>query len=148
MPSERTEDYLEALNTIILKKGYAKVKDVSDFLRVSPSSTTEMFQKLQNSGYINYEKYSGVTLTDKGKKIALKTAKKHETLRQFLQILGVPKDIANEDACRIEHVVNKETMSRLKKFVEFVDQVKGDPRWLEHFKQYYETGNYERDKKK
>ena len=39
MPSERTEDYLEALNTIILKKGYAKVKDVSDFLRVSPKKS-------------------------------------------------------------------------------------------------------------
>jgi DtxR family Mn-dependent transcriptional regulator len=63
MTTERTEDYLEALDIIIEKKGYAQVKDVTKFLKVGASSVTEMFQKLGAAGYINYEKYSGVTLT-------------------------------------------------------------------------------------
>ena len=142
MPSERTEDYLEALSEIIDEKGFAKVKDISETLSVSPSSVTEMFQKLKQSGYINYEKYRGVTLTPKGLDIAVKTKKRHETLREFLCILGVPDMIANEDACRIEHVVNAETMKRLTKFVSFVQDFDESPRWLNHFKHYYATGKH------
>ena len=142
MPTERTEDYLEALDIIISEKGYAQVKDVSKLLGVGPPSVTEMFQKLGETGYINYEKYSGVTLTSKGKKIAEKTRKKHDTLKNFLLILGVNKKIANEDACRIEHVVNPETMDRLTKFVDFARHVGEEPRWLDHFKHFYETGEY------
>ena len=142
MPSERTEDYLEALAFVIDEKGFAKVKDISEYLSVSPSSVTEMFQKLKQQKYINYEKYRGVTLTKKGHRIAVKTKKKHETLREFLCILGVPEHIANEDACRIEHVVNSETMKRLTTFVEFVEDFEESPRWLKHFKHYYTTGKH------
>lgn len=142
MPSERTEDYLEALAFIIDEKGFAKVKDIAEYLSVSPSSVTEMFQKLKQKKYIHYEKYRGVTLTKKGNGIAVKTKKRHETLREFLCILGVPEQIANEDACRIEHVVNTETMKRLTTFVEFVEDFEESPRWLKHFKHYYTTGQH------
>jgi DtxR family Mn-dependent transcriptional regulator len=142
MATERNEDYLEVLDDIISEKGYAKVKDVSKILGVGPSSVTEMFQKLSETGYINYKKYSGVTLTAKGKKIAKKTRKKHDTLINFLLIIGVDKEIANEDACRIEHVVNSETMNRLTKFVDFVQHFNEGPKWLDHFKHFYETGEY------
>ncbi|MEA3457103.1 MAG: metal-dependent transcriptional regulator [Candidatus Thermoplasmatota archaeon] len=142
MTTERTEDYLEALDVIISEKGYAQVKDVSKLLGVGPPSVTEMFQKLGEAGYINYKKYSGVTLTLKGKKIAKKTRKKHDTLKNFLLILGVNRKIANEDACRIEHVVNTETMDRLTKFVDFAQHVEDGPMWLDHFKHFYETGEY------
>lgn len=142
MPSERTEDYLEALAEIIDEKGFAKVKDISELLCISPSSVTEMFQKLKENGYVNYEKYRGVTLTNKGFNIAMRTKKRHETLKDFLCILGVPDMIANEDACRIEHVVNAETMKRLTKFVSFVQDFEESPRWLNHFKHYYTTGKH------
>ncbi|MBN2065744.1 MAG: metal-dependent transcriptional regulator [Candidatus Thermoplasmatota archaeon] len=142
MASERTEDYLEVLDTIIAGKGYAQIKDVSRILGVRPSSVTEMVQKLHKAGYINYEKYSGITLTAEGKKIAQKTKKKHETLKKFLHILGVDEKIAEMDACRIEHIVNSQTMDRLTKFVEFVNKNKDTPRWLDHFNYYYDTGKY------
>jgi len=142
MPSERTEDYLEALALVIDEKGFAKVKDIAEYLKVSPSSVTEMFQKLKENSFIHYEKYRGVTLTDKGLDIAVNTKKKHETLKEFLCILGVPESIANEDACRIEHVVNMETMKRLTKFVSFVQDFDESPRWLNHFKHYYATGKH------
>jgi len=142
MTTERTEDYLEALDIIIEKKGYAQVKDVTKFLSVGASSVTEMFQKLGEAGYINYEKYSGVTLTSKGKNIAKKTRRKHDTLKKFLLIIGVDEKIANEDACKIEHIVNPKTMDRLTKFVEFVKRFEDSPKWLDHFKHFYETGEY------
>lgn len=140
--TERSEDYLEAIETIVEQKGYARVKDVSDALGVALSSVTEMFQKLSEAGYVNYEKYSGVTLTETGKEIAEKTREKHIMLKEFLMILGIDDVIADEDACKIEHVVNPETVNRLTKFVEFVQLREGGPLWLDHFKYYYKTGKY------
>jgi len=142
MVTERTEDYLEVIYTIVESKGYAQVKDVSRILGVGFSSVTEMFQKLGETGYINYEKYGGVTLTQKGKSVAKKTKEKHDTLTKFLLILGIDGKIADEDACKIEHIVNPETMDRLRKFIEFVNRPDEGPRWLDHFKHYFETGEY------
>jgi DtxR family Mn-dependent transcriptional regulator len=101
-----------------------------------------MFQKLKKADLINYEKYGAVTLTAKGKSIAKKTKKKHDILRKFLLILGIDEKTADMDACKIEHIVNPQTMDRLTKFVEFVNKKKDTPRWLDHFNYYYETGNY------
>ncbi|RLF49258.1 MAG: hypothetical protein DRN20_02640, partial [Thermoplasmata archaeon] len=137
--TRREEQYIEAIYEIVKKKGYAKVKDVSELLGVGLSAVSEMFKKLDEDGYVNYEKYGGVTLTKKGEKVAVKLSKKHEVLREFLIILGVDEEVADEDACEIEHVVRQETMDRLTKFVEFIKSRK-DPRWLERFKEYYETG--------
>ncbi len=142
MASDRTEDYLEAIYTVVRRKGYAKVKDVSQILIVGPPSVTEMFKKLSDDGLVNYEKYSGVTLTKKGEKIAKETREKHNTIREFLLILGIADDIADEDACKIEHSVNPETMSRLTNFVNFVQKTEQGPRWLDHFKYYHETGEF------
>ncbi|MBU7009848.1 MAG: metal-dependent transcriptional regulator [Theionarchaea archaeon] len=138
----RTEDYLEAIDTVVEKKGYARVKDISDILGVALSSVTEMFQKLSEAGYINYEKYSGVTLTESGEVIAKETKEKHRILKELLLILGVDGVIADEDACKIEHVVNPETVDRLTKFVEFVHRKEEGPLWLDHFNHYYKTGEY------
>jgi DtxR family Mn-dependent transcriptional regulator len=140
--TERTEDYLEAIDTVVERKGYARVKDVSDILEVALSSVTEMFQKLSDAGYINYEKYSGVTLTESGRVIAKKTKERHRILKELLLILGVDEVIADEDACRIEHVVHPDTLDKLTKFVEFVGQKEEAPMWLDHFKYFYEIGEY------
>jgi DtxR family Mn-dependent transcriptional regulator len=142
MATERTEDYLEAIDSIVGSKGYAKVKDVCYELGIKPSSVTEMFQKLSKDGFINYEKYGGATLTSKGKKIAKSTRQKHNMLHDFLSILGVDEKIVDEDACRVEHILNPETIKRLTKFVEFVHQKEEGPRWLDHFNYFYETGEY------
>ncbi|MCK5562213.1 MAG: metal-dependent transcriptional regulator [Thermoplasmata archaeon] len=140
MTTIRAEHYLEAINEVIEKKQYAKVNDVAQKLDVGLSSVTEMFQKLSAEGLINYEKYSGVTLTTKGKRIINKLTKKHGTLKEFLLILGVDKDTAEADACRIEHVVDSKTIEKLIKFVGFVKYRNEMPNWLEHFKLYEETG--------
>jgi DtxR family Mn-dependent transcriptional regulator len=142
MTTKRNEDYLEAIEAIAGKKGYARVKDVADRLGLALSSVTEMFQKLDETGYINYEKYSGVTLTSKGRRIAKRTKEKHEVLRDFLSVLGVDDQIADEDACKIEHIVNPETLEVLTKFVEFANMPKGGSRWLDHFRHFYGTGEY------
>lgn len=139
MVTTRIEQYIEVIHEIVKKKGYARVKDVSKSLGVGFSAVSEMFGKLSEMGYINYEKHGGVTLTKKGEKLAIKLSKRHKVLKDFFIILGIDEKIADEDACEIEHVVRKETMDRLTKFVEFVKSHE-DPLWLKRFKEYYETG--------
>ncbi len=138
--SRREEDYLEAIDEVVQKKQYAKVNDVAKVLGIGLSSVTEMFQKLDSEGFINYEKYSGVTLTEKGKKVIKDLKKKHKTLKKFLIILGIDSKLADDEACKIEHVVETETIYKLLKFVEFVKFRKVNPLWLDHFKHYVETG--------
>lgn len=129
------EEYLEVIYSICERKGYARVTDIARRMNIGASTVTEMLGKLSDRGYVNYEKYSGVTLTKKGKKIAMNLKKTHSTLRDFLIIIGVDEDIADEDACKIEHVVNPKTMKTLRAFVEFL-QAHESPLWLNKFKEY------------
>jgi len=140
--SRKTEDYLEAIYNIIEKKGYARVKDIASELNVSSPSVTEMMKKLSNKGFIVYEKYSGITLTNKGRKIAEGVKRRHVIFEDFLNIILVPKDIANRDACTMEHHLDPKTIEQFSKFVEFVKSAPISPKWLEHFKEYCKTGKY------
>lgn len=139
MVASRREEYIEVIYEIVDQKGYARVKDVSQELGVGRSTVSEMFKKLDESGYVNYERYGGATLTDKGRKLAIKLSEKHEVLRDFLVILGLDDEVADDEACEIEHVVKHETMDRLTKFVEFIHRHE-NPLWLDRFKDFYETG--------
>jgi len=143
MLSRKTEDYLEAIYNIIEKKGYARVKDIASELRVSSPSVTGMMRKLNERGFIVYEKYSGITLTERGKKIAEGVKRKHVIFEDFLGIILVPKDIVSEDACTMEHHLDPKTIEQFSKFVDFVKSAPVSPKWLEHFKEYCETGKYE-----
>lgn len=140
MPSESVEDYLEAIYTIQRTKGYARTTDIKRLLGHSAASVTEMFQKMDREGYVNYEKYGGVTLTKEGLRIAVLVSTRHRILTNFLEILGIPSEIATDDACKIEHSVHQETMERLTRFVEFVQSGPENPRWLDHFQEFWETG--------
>ena len=91
------EDYLEIIYIIQNKGEKVHTNDIASSFDINPSSVTEMFQKLSEEGYVNYKKYTGVTLTEKGKKLAIKTQRKHETLKNFLMILGIDEKIADED---------------------------------------------------
>jgi len=140
MSSQSVEDYLESIYRIIEKKGYARTTDLAKALNLTPSSVTGMFKKLADEGYVNYEKYGGITLTEKGRLLAHKIDGRHKTLSRLLMVLGVPEEIADEDACRIEHNVSKKTMDVLKKLLEFMQHCKLHPEWMKHFEHYLEKG--------
>ncbi|MEA1993030.1 MAG: transcriptional regulator MntR [Euryarchaeota archaeon] len=138
--SRKIEDYLETIYNIIEEKGYARVKDIATALKVSPPSVTEMMGKLSDRGFIIYEKYSGITLTEKGRKIAKGVKKRHDIFESFLEIILVPKRIASEDACTMEHHLDPKTIEQFSKFVEFVKNAPAPPKWLKHYQTYCETG--------
>lgn len=115
MTTERDEDYLKTIASIVEEKGYAKVKDVAKELELGPSTVTGMSKKLDKEGYINYETYGGVTLTEKETEIAHKTKEIYGMLKEFLMHIGIDETIAEEDACKIEHVLNPKTAQTFKK---------------------------------
>jgi len=140
MTTLRWEQYIETIDQIQREKGYAKVKDVARSLEVGQPTVTEMFNKLGEAGLVNYEKWSGVTLTEDGQAMADELHEKHDTLKEFLTILGVPSEVADSDACVMEHNISPETLDRLTSFVRFVNIPKEGPVWLLHFREFYETG--------
>lgn len=134
------EEYIEAIYLFEKKAGKAQTGQIAEHMDVKPPSVTEMLQKLQDEGLVKYEPYLGATLTENGKKMARELMAKHKVIADFLEIIGVEKELAETDACQIEHQASAETMSRLRKFVEFVQTAPKDPKWIEHFKEYCETG--------
>ena len=141
-PTERTGDYLETLLLVIQDKQFAQAKDISEILGVTPSSVTEMFKKLSTMGYLNYQRYTGVTLTEEGERIANTLLKKHQVLKDFLVIIGVSEKTAKRDAFEIKHKASKETLSRLENFIEFLQKSKLSGGWIDHLYYYFETGKF------
>jgi len=148
MYSKSVEDYLEAIYNIISKKGYARTRDIAKEQGVTSPSVSAMLKKLQNDNLIFYEKYGGVTLTPDGEKLAKSVKHRHDTLKKLLKIILVPEDIAEKDACNLEHNLSSESIAQLTNFIRFIESRPIHPQWLLHFKTFCETGEYECKKDK
>jgi len=129
----RREDYLEIISELVGLKGYATTLDISRHMNVSPPSVTKMLQKLDKDGYLEYEKYHGINLTSKGNQVAEAIRQKHSTLLEIFEILGIKKDIANQDAEGMEHYLNPKTIKRLRKFLVFL---KANPKIIDEFNEF------------
>jgi Mn-dependent DtxR family transcriptional regulator len=115
--TDRMEDYLEVIYELVLQKGYATTIDISEYLNVSSPSVTSMMKKLHETEFLRYERYRGVSLTEKGKEVARAVHKRHGILSEFFKMIGVREDLANEDAEGIEHHLHTETLRKLEEFV-------------------------------
>ena len=120
--SPRNEDLLEEIYKISLEKGYAKSRDIAGALIISPATVTERFKKLEEAGYVNYERYGGVTLTPEGIRIAERTIQSHYAIRRLLELAGVETTIANRDACIMEHGLSPDSNKKLVPFIEFIEK--------------------------
>ncbi len=122
MPTPSMEDYIEQIYLLIQDKGYARVSDIAEALHVHPSSVTKMVQKLDRSEYLIYEKYRGLILTQKGKKVGKRLVDRHELLEDFLRIIGVNEEIIYDDVEGIEHHLSWETLERIGNVVEYFEE--------------------------
>ena len=121
--TESLENYLETIGMLIRKNKIARVKDISKELNVKNSSVNIALNVLADKGLIIHEKYGYVELTAEGKKIADDIQHKEDVLlRFFTEILGVEKEIALKDACRMEHTISDETLAKLIFFIGKVDK--------------------------
>ena len=112
--SESIEEYLEAIYNFNEKGELAKNQNLSEKLRVSPPSVTEMIKKLADEGLVTYEPYKGVLLTGKGTARAQKVVRKHRVLERFLHdTLGLKMEKVHDEACRLEHSISDEAAAAL-----------------------------------
>jgi len=118
--TDRMEDYLEVIYELVEQKGYATTVDISTFLNVSAPSVTKMTQRLDETGYLKYEKYRGIRLTDEGIRIAQNIRNRHALLAEFFKMIGVDEESANSDAEGIEHHLHPETIKRLEDFMNVI----------------------------
>jgi Mn-dependent DtxR family transcriptional regulator len=120
-PSQSAEDYLERIHELIEEKGYARVVDIASSLQVKQASVTGMVQKLGELGYLNYEKYRGLVLTDKGKRVACNIQKRHETLSRFFSLFRLDSETQKQDIEGIEHHLSAATVEILADLAHFFE---------------------------
>jgi Mn-dependent DtxR family transcriptional regulator len=123
--TDRMEDYLEVIYELIQKKGYATAIDISESLNVSSPSVTKMLQRLDESKYLRYERYRGISLTNEGVSMAENIHDKHSLLVEFLRMIGVDENVANIDAEGIEHHLHPETLKKLQVFINVIKKNDG-----------------------
>ena len=115
--NESMENYLETI--LILSKRLPVVRsvDIAEDLGFKKSSISVAMKKLRESGEIEVTREGYIYLTDSGKKIANMIYERHVLMSNWLISLGVDEEIAKEDACRIEHVLSKESFQAIKDYV-------------------------------
>ena len=111
---ESAENYLEAILMITNEKGSCRSIDVAQFLEFSKPSVSRAMGLLRENGYVIMDENGLLSLTESGKEIADRILERHELLTKWLIRLGVSEEIAQADACRIEHVISVETFDKIK----------------------------------
>ena len=131
-PSQSGEDYLERIQELIEAKGYARVVDIASSLKVRRASVTSMVQKLGRAGFVQYEKYRGLVLTDQGREVARNIQNRHATLSRFFSLFGLDAETQRADIEGIEHHLSPATLKMLADLAEFFEE---NPAALGAFKQ-------------
>ena len=117
MITKVVEEYIEAIYTLERKNNIANTTHIATLLDLKPASVTEMLKKLHDMNLIEHRPYRGARLTRKGFEIAEDLTNKHKTFAEFFKLIGVKEEIAELDACHIEHFVTHHTIKKLKKFL-------------------------------
>ena len=131
-PSQSAEDYLERIHELIERKGYARVVDIATSLKVRRASVTSMVQKLAEEGYLQYEKYRGLLLTDEGRAVARKIQSRHATLSRFFSLFDLDAEAQRLDIEGIEHHLSPATLEMLEDLARFFEE---HPESLRAFRQ-------------
>ncbi|MDY3849728.1 MAG: metal-dependent transcriptional regulator [Bullifex sp.] len=115
---ESAENYLEAILMIKEHKEIVRSIDIVRVLNFSKPSVSVAMKNLKEAGLVTMDETGRIELTAEGEKIATKIYERHVKVSDWLTSLGVPRDIAEADACRMEHVISEETFEAFKKLAE------------------------------
>ena len=115
---ESAEDYLEAILIINKQKGFVRSIDVADYLSFSKASVSVAMKSFRENGYVNTDSGGKLTLTDKGKKIAVRIYERHRIIAKALMALGVDEGVAYKDSCKIEHDISDISFEKLKQHLQ------------------------------
>ncbi len=114
---ESGEMYLETIYVLSKENNHVRAIDVSEHMGYSKPSVSRAVGILKKGGYLEDNTEDGaLVLTEEGKRVAERTYERHRVLSAFFEKIGVSKETASEDACRIEHTISDETFEALKKY--------------------------------
>lgn len=117
--SESNEMYLEVILKLERQNESVRSVDIANELGYSKPSVSRAVGVLKEAGCIEHESYGKIVLTDKGRRTAMKMMQRHETITEFLKTtLKIDAQTAEEDACRIEHIISQKTADAIKALVE------------------------------
>ena len=111
--SAAVEDYLERILELINTKGYARVVDIAESLKISQASVTNMVQRLDGEGLLKYEKYRGLALTASGEALAKNITRRHKILTDFFRLFGLDEETIFHDVEGMEHHISPPTLKAI-----------------------------------
>ena len=114
---ESAEDYLEAIYMLSMEKGFVRSIDVANSLGYSKPSVSVAMKQLEENGYISRDEDRMLHLEEKGLAIARRIYERHETIAAVLMSLGVDKEVAYKDACKIEHDISDESFACIQAYI-------------------------------
>ncbi|MGC9454000.1 MAG: metal-dependent transcriptional regulator [Phycisphaerae bacterium] len=140
--SAAMEDYLEAVLVLVRQGRVARVSDIAKRLGVGKSSVTAALKALGERKLVHHDPYQTVTLTDRGRELAEEISRRHHVLRRFFaDVLGLSGDVADSNACRVEHALDRDVLERLRLLAEFIERCPRAGRdWIESFLHYCSVG--------
>lgn len=114
---ESAEMYLETIYTLSLRSRSVRSIDVAESMGYSKPSVSRAVNLLKQGGYLTMAPDGCLTLTEQGINAAKNIFTRHNILTEFLEKIGVDKETASSDACKIEHVISEQTINAIKKFI-------------------------------
>ena len=114
---ESMENYLETIHVLEQKTGFVRSVDVATEMGFSKPSISNAMKKLKAEGYVQIEDKGRIVLTEKGRQVAENTYEKHCVISHWLMHIGVSRETALADACRMEHVISETTFNAMKEFL-------------------------------
>lgn len=115
---ESGEMYLESIYILCSSKSFVRSIDIAEYMNFSKPSVSRGIGILKKNGYINVDKDGSITLTESGDSLARKIYERHTTLTKMLTMLGVDEKTAEDDACRMEHVISDQSFHAIKEHLE------------------------------
>ena len=113
------EDYLEAVFVLSEQKDSIRVTDIASFLGVSKPSVNRAVNTLTQNGFLEHVTYGDIIITPEGESYAANVLRRHKLIKQFLiKTLGVDEENAENDACKMEHVMSPVTIDKLYEYLE------------------------------
>ncbi len=132
------EDYLEMILVLQREQGSARVTDIAQRLNVKKPAVTSALKILSERGLVRYSPYKEVILTEQGEKLAESVLDRHKIITKFFtDVLDVEPKKAEEDACKVEHIISDETFQRLQCFLRYIMESNINCLDIEKFKKEY-----------
>lgn len=119
---ESGEMYLESILVLSKRNPNVRAIDVSEYMGFSKPSVSRALSVLKSGGFVTVSEQGYLKLTDSGLEIAEKIYERHTVLTNYLTLIGVDKEVASQDACKMEHVVSDESFNAIKKQVKLLSE--------------------------